>query len=385
MVVFLLLISWAHASLDLSLKYTYKLDANNQPVAQIFNHSAPRFSDLQKNQDQFKNYESFLGYLKTSYPNLFDHFVLLHKSQSLQKASAEYPRVILFDGGVAMAFSDHPGQAGRRVEMIETEPGTYKMTFREISFSSSGTVSFDAEPKSCIACHGSPARPIWSPYDFWAGAFGSNIGRPMTKEERLAYQSFPTKVSDGIMGQLSNLSQEPASNVEALTQYLQMLNLGRWVQENFPTNVKDVPYIYALTYVLSECSAKMGSSYQETDLHDLFPFLMLQSFNIPYADISRDTDEAFLAYRKELGFQYKNSFPNGQMEFPTDINRLRGSNEVDEEVKRSSFDFGSHWSQRQKTNAAKSKFVRGRKARREGLYRKPFTVDYERSFEGLVE
>lgn len=323
--ILLLLLSMAHASLDLSLQYAYQLDANNQPVSQIFNHPAPRFADLEKNKNQFKNYEEFLSYLELSYPNLFDHFVLLHHSQSLQKASPDHPRVILFDGGVTMAFSDHPDQVGRRAEMIEVEPGTYKMSFREISFSPSGAVTFEAQPQSCVACHGSPARPIWSPYDFWAGAFGSNVGRPMSTEEREAHKNLQAVATEGILSRLTSVTQEPASNVEALTQYLQMLNLGRWVQENIPTDVQEAPYIPALAYVLSECSLGYTPRGEE-NLRSLFPSPLLSSFGISYADVKKDSDEAFLSYRTELESQYKIGFPQAHIEFPTDVNRLRDTN-----------------------------------------------------------
>lgn len=336
MLIFLLSLTLARAAspLERVLEYGYTLDSNNKPVTQIFNRPAPRFSDLQNNQSQFKDYESFLSYLASTYPGMFDHPVLLHQSQSLQKASVEHPRVLLFDGGVVMAFSDHPDQKGRRVEMLETEPGTYEMRFREIIFEPSGDVTFQAEPQSCFACHGTPARPIWSPYDFWANAFGSNAGRYTTTEERKAYADLSSKASagKGIVSKLSGWEQGPANNADALTFYLQTLNLGGWVQRNFPTDVKQAPYVYPLAYVLSNCNARDSDDSEEVKLKamdsmlkGLLPVSLQNSFAIPYADIVRDTDESYLAFRSVLEIQYEESFSHGHIENRPDGDRLRTS------------------------------------------------------------
>lgn len=336
MIAFLLLLNLAQASpLDRILEYGYTLDSNNRPVTQIFNRPAPRFSDLEKNKSQYNDYESFLSYLKRSYPGMFEHPVLLHQSQSLQKASPEHPRVLLFDGGVVMAFSDHPDQKGRRIEMLETEPGTYEMRFREIIFEPSGGVTFQAEPQSCFACHGTPARPIWSPYDFWANSFGSNAGRFTTTEERKAYAGLSSKASadSGIIGKLSGWAQGPTNMPDMFTFYLQMLNLGGWVQRNIPADVKQAPYIYSLAYVLNNCNAK-DEMYESEEvmvkdvsalLQGLLPQSLLNSFTIPYADVVRDTDESYLAFRSVLENQYEESFPKGSIENRPDGDRLRKS------------------------------------------------------------
>lgn len=317
----------AHASLDMALKYTYELDAQNRPHAQIFHRPAPRFSDLEKNQAQYKTYEDFLDYLSLKYPELFDHAVLVHQSQSMQKASLEHPRVILFDGGAAFAFSDHPDQRGRRVEMLETDPGTYEMHFREIVFPPAGPVSFNAAPKTCIACHGSPARPIWNPYDFWPNTFGANVGAAITAEEKQALQNVLTKApSRGIIRHVKDVTQQPASGLEALTQYLQMLNIGRWVQTQFPVKVEEAPHAYALAYIFSGCTFNAADGYSEDKLKELLPPALQSSFKISYADLLKDSDESYVAFREVLSRQYQSSFPNARQVFPPDHNRLRQSN-----------------------------------------------------------
>jgi cytochrome c553 len=168
-------------------RYIYTLDQNLNIVGNgVFSTPVPRFAELEREQSRLQTYDQFLDYLFAKAPSLKEHFVLLHHSQSLQFASPEHPRAILFDGGVAFAISEHPENRMQRVEMMEADPITRGVNMREIIFSNGG-VQFDANPVSCRSCHGQPAKPLWDPYDFWPNAFAGAAAAFGVRQEKEAY------------------------------------------------------------------------------------------------------------------------------------------------------------------------------------------------------
>jgi hypothetical protein len=107
-------------------------------------------------------------------PSLFEDYVLMRESQSLQDASAEKPRAILFGGGgdVIVAVGAH----GSSLEAIEYNRRERRWDFYEIHVRDGKLAVSEPNPSRCTRCHGEPLRPNWEPYLLWPGAYGERDG-----------------------------------------------------------------------------------------------------------------------------------------------------------------------------------------------------------------
>ena len=136
-----------------------------------------------------------LSFLKRKFPEHLQFHTLMYVSQSLQQASFTEPRAIVFgpNGKFIFTFNGGPHQrGGNAIETMEFTSETGEFKFREILFKKesirrpaeveSQDVEFESKdviiskpnPSKCTACHGRLARPIWTSYFLWPGAFGSN-------------------------------------------------------------------------------------------------------------------------------------------------------------------------------------------------------------------
>jgi hypothetical protein len=110
------------------------------------------------------------------------NFTLIKQSESLQEASLFFPRVIMFgkDASLILTFNGNNQQKGyERIELVEVNPITAALEFREMIFptddSGIGKVKFsEINPPKCMTCHGPTPHYIWTSYDQWPAAFGSN-------------------------------------------------------------------------------------------------------------------------------------------------------------------------------------------------------------------
>lgn len=128
-----------------------------------------------------KTIEDTLPYLPQEY---FSNFVMMHSSMSLQKASLENPRVLLFGPTAKFVISyngSHLQKGYYDFEILEFDPKTKVTNLYEITFpqQTSGAVRFSqANPPKCLECHTSfpkpngVRKPIWNAYPSWPGAYG---------------------------------------------------------------------------------------------------------------------------------------------------------------------------------------------------------------------
>ncbi len=304
--------------------FTYIPSPNGQAlVSGVFEDPPVRFADLQAAQTRYQTYDEFAEFLQQTYPGLFDNFVLLHNSQSLQAASFEHPRLLLYQGGSILAFNEG-SQEKRRVELIETDPQTFEMHFHEIEFQPSGKVAFNENPTVCVACHGTPLRPLWNPYDFWPNAFGSAVGRLRSHEEKQAYDNFRAHRLGPVESRLqfsatthSRYTSAEIPQIEAFTQYISHLNMGRWVNQFFPTD-KIPPYIYALIASLQGCEA----------LETYIPDDVLRQMSYSQTSTWQHTKDAHDALANLLDAQYGKLFPSYHVNFPMDFGRLEKNGNI---------------------------------------------------------
>ena len=126
------------------------------------------------------------------------HYALVFASRSLQGASFESPRVILFgpDARFVVAFGGDPNQRGYNVlETMEFNDRSGQFLLREFEFQShaSGAAPVlisEPNPSRCQRCHGTPARPVWDSHPLWPGVYGERYNASLSIEEQVGIRQF---------------------------------------------------------------------------------------------------------------------------------------------------------------------------------------------------
>jgi hypothetical protein len=129
--------------------------------------------------------------------DLRTHYSLVFSSRSLQDASFENPRAVLFGSNaqLILTFNGDPSQHGfEAVETMEFDAHANRFIFREITFSSDKTQPAarisGPNPARCVACHDHPARPIWDVPPAWPGVYGERYGAGLSSMELRGFRRF---------------------------------------------------------------------------------------------------------------------------------------------------------------------------------------------------
>ncbi|HEY8280068.1 MAG TPA: hypothetical protein VIH99_10610, partial [Bdellovibrionota bacterium] len=319
-------------------------DASSKSLhTSVYSRGVSLFDELEAGRASFSDYETFLAFLKQKEPEFFSNAVLIHHSRSLQPASLQFPRVILFSRGAFLSFSEHPSQKNfRRVEMIETTAGG-SVRFREILFRPEG-VEFHSAPKSCVACHGTPARPIWEPYDFWPTAYGSTIGRIGSDKELAALERIDRQV--GIFRQLDwgkivkkepNFSAPSIVNNERITEGLGVLKFVQWARTNLKGIETSPTRFLLLSSLLCGGTNPFGGI-----MADYLPPRLLPAMHARDSILRSDVSIARKWFKDDLLGQYEKIF-SGYRKIslsPGEPERLRQSDEKIADVRLALEPFG---------------------------------------------
>ncbi|PIS09815.1 MAG: hypothetical protein COT73_12740, partial [Bdellovibrio sp. CG10_big_fil_rev_8_21_14_0_10_47_8] len=309
------------------IQYLFQFNEQGQVSNGVFARAAPRIEDLELAKDQLGNPSSVLSYLIQKAPYLKRNFVLVHHSQSQQASSLEFPRIILFDGGMAYAFSEHPAQKKERVEVLQTDPVSHQVSLHEITFAQ-GQARIEKNPSSCIACHGQPAKPLWNPYDFWPNTFASAIGRIGTLQEETSYQKIFTKASlSPLLGQLT-LPQQldlETENVTAFTQYITQINLARWIEQNIAPQGDLGGYAKPLIAALA-CTQDYSTFPAVSKVELLYSFFRQEELDGAtelYKNLLMDTQKSRDFFKQTLSRTLIEIFPEPQFITNVDSYRLQ--------------------------------------------------------------
>ena len=127
---------------------------------------------------EVRSVKSFLEFLSKSKHNEFlENYVLMFHSRSLQSASFESPRAIMFskEDEFIIAFNgDSSQEGGHQLEMMEFDRKEKAFKFFEVDFKKPPLQAVsDFNPPKCLSCHRGPdPRPNWENYFFWPGMYG---------------------------------------------------------------------------------------------------------------------------------------------------------------------------------------------------------------------
>lgn len=333
-ILFLTGLHAAFARIPTLYDYTQVIQ-NRQVVSNgLFAEKAPDLGDIEKALPNIKSDVDFLDYLRTNFPVLNDNFVLVHRSESQQLSSLAHPRVIVFGGGAAFTFSEEPSQKSRKVEMLFADPKTYAISLHEIEFENN-QATLNKNPKSCLACHGSPARPLWNPYDFWPNSYGSAVGTFSVREERNAYLKLVRNSAQSPL--FSKLNLQPTVDfgdepLTAFTQYIGKLNMGRWISQNLPRGSRfdqyAKPFVAAAGFCLNEVE---GSNLRPVEFKNLAKFFRpneLQESASLLKQFSKDQSLARNHFKSFLDSTLQSIFPKLNYLFKIDHTRLQNESDM---------------------------------------------------------
>ena len=126
------------------------------------------------------------------------HYALMFESRSLQGASYEHPRVILFGTDVRfiVAFNGNSDQRGfNTVETMEFDNYVKEFRLRELAFGQptaghAPLVISEPNPPRCARCHGTPPQPVWDTLPLWPGAYGERYRTSLSSRERAGLSTF---------------------------------------------------------------------------------------------------------------------------------------------------------------------------------------------------
>ena len=125
--------------------------------------------------------------------DLRSHYTLVFESRSLQEANFANPRAILFGSHATLilTYNGEPAERGYdAVETMEFDGSAQRFLFREIQFLGGSAHFSAANPPRCVACHGSPARPIWDTPPSWPGVYGQRYHAGLSGAERSGMAAF---------------------------------------------------------------------------------------------------------------------------------------------------------------------------------------------------
>lgn len=128
--------------------------------------------------------------------SMLSNYVLVYSSRSLQEASPQNPRAVLFgsDASFIMSFNGDFKQKGfDRIEMVQFREETKTFEFREIQFTENRTVVSAKNPVQCLGCHGQNPRPNWDGYFLWPGVFGSEDDHVYRTNPKFAFKKTGTE------------------------------------------------------------------------------------------------------------------------------------------------------------------------------------------------
>lgn len=133
-----------------------------------------------------------------------ENYTLGYDSQSLQGSSHDNPRAILF-GETAQFILTFNGDSAQAyydtIEAMQYRTDSESFELYSMEFSGEGVRVSGPNPPICATCHGSPAHPIWSSYEYgeretrhWPGFYGSSHDAPvLVPEEKQAFERFRVK------------------------------------------------------------------------------------------------------------------------------------------------------------------------------------------------
>ncbi len=160
----------------------------------------PALEEIDSTLKSCHTVEAFLKELPDEFKK---NFIFMTKTESIQPAGPDSPRVILQNdtSKTLFAYSTLKDEKGiyrdDSIEMIQFDEKQNRFRFHRIDFENrKGKLSRNDE--RCLVCHGQNPRPNWDTYDSWANALPFNKDRfyQNSEEERAIHRIFARRKVD---------------------------------------------------------------------------------------------------------------------------------------------------------------------------------------------
>lgn len=262
---------------------------------------------------QLKSVEEFLEALDDDQK---DHYVMMYDSKSLQGASFQKPRVIMFSktGEILFSFNgDTTQKNGNKIEMILFDENTSKFRAHEIEFTGTSAI-VRKDPAICMSCHGTDIRPNWNNYNQWEGAYGSNDARLSEREYqelevfKRSHQDHPRYRHLGNVRSRYQPTGDPRysrtvrTDIFNLTQEVLNLNFKR-VKRIVKSHEQYEKFKYPLVALFSECSIRDYKTLLPREYYSKIHSDFEASNKVYESQYERDRDLMRLQFLNALGIE----------------------------------------------------------------------------------
>jgi hypothetical protein len=224
---------------------------------------------------------------------LRDNFVLMRHSGSIQGATPENPRAILFGntGKLILSFTGNDSmRGGKNIEIMELDESSSHPHFivHEIQFAGNGArphFSDSNDAKRCQQCHGDPIKPLWGSYFDDLGAYGP-AAQEMSKDEADREKFINFKKTALTHPRYRQLSWDPKNP------------LSPFVDEDQNAKFSNVPNTRFSILLSVNLAQQQADRAAESPLFKRYPFTVAATQN---CNLPEDAAYAFYKAMKSLG------------------------------------------------------------------------------------
>lgn len=288
-------------------------------LAELGETSTFGIADIKKliaDNPQMRTGEELLEALPSA---LLSRYTILHTSRSIQNASSQNPRVILFSDKFFIGFNGDSSQRGNdRIELMEYDRKKHQFNLAEVRLAEPAGPTVVENPKICSVCHGADAHPLWDPYAEWPGAFDTGDHFFNTKWAEAEFKRFSQgNAKKGRYQKLKDLSTYTSRTPSRdLANVLDKLLEDRIAYHLFPSIKNLSSYVYALQAVDSRCS----------DIESFIPASLATKFKSNYQSVKSETNgryTQFSEYRINLArvmghYREGDDVPYSDLDFSTE-------------------------------------------------------------------
>jgi cytochrome c551/c552 len=276
---------------------------------------------------KIKSVEEFITVMPEKWK---EKYTLVYSSRSIQGASYENPRVIIYSGNTMFTFNGGESQlGGNKIEAISFNESKNKYESMEITFNPGTNAIVEHNPKSCIQCHQTEIKPIWDSYRQWPGVYGGNddflfkelMQNQVDPKEKNGYLTYlKNKAKNSRYSKLPDIKAE-TNNAGDFTSFL-----GNKTFTQLANKIKETKELYPFRFAIQEialCSEdennKFDNNFPDSFQAQLATYPSLKKEIEDFAENSlKDKDQR----AKKIDPKFNQGKPSDRIEFTNTASQI---------------------------------------------------------------